>query len=161
MVPGFLAKYKRTLLYGASMAFLLFLLKWLELRFVIIDHAFEVYAGAVAIVFTALGVWLALKLTKPKVETRFVERLVEKKVYVRDNGSFTLNQEELDRLGISGREHAVLRLMAEGLSNEEIAARLFVSRNTVKTHSSNLFSKMNVRRRTQAVERGKKLGLIP
>ena len=143
------------------MAFLLFLLKWLELRFVIIDHAFEVYAGAVAIVFTALGVWLALKLTKPKVETRFVERLVEKKVYVRDNGSFTLNQEELDRLGISGREHAVLRLMAEGLSNEEIAARLFVSRNTVKTHSSNLFSKMNVRRRTQAVERGKKLGLIP
>lgn len=161
MVPHFLSKHKRILIYGISMALLLFLLKWLELRFIIIDHAFEVYVGAIAILFTALGVWIALKLAKPKTETRFVEKLVEKEVYIRDERDFTLNRDALEQFGISGRELEVLQLMARGLSNEEIASRLFVSLNTVKTHSSRLFGKMDVKRRTQAVEKGKKSGLIP
>ena len=58
-------KNKVLLAYGTSLALLLFLLRWLELRFIIFDHAFEIYIGAIAVIFTALGIWLALKLTKP------------------------------------------------------------------------------------------------
>ena len=134
----------------------LFLLKWLELRLVIFDHALEVYIGAIALIFTALGVWLALKLSKPKIETV----VVEKEVYVR-NGSFALNETELNKLNVSKRELEVLQLMSEGLSNNEIADRLYVSLSTVKTHSRNLFDKLGVTRRTQAIDKAKKLSLIP
>ena len=116
------------------MAALMFLLKWLELRLIIFDHAFEIYVGVIAAIFTGLGIWLALKLSKPKVETI----VVEKEIYVRSN-SFLLNQRELDNLNLSKRELEVLQLMAEGLSNHEIAQRLYVSLSTVKTHSRNLF----------------------
>src|SRR5690606_21693517 len=146
MAFNFIVKHTHALLYGACLAVLLGLLKWLELRLVIIHHAFEVYAGAIALIFTALGIWLALKLTRPKVKTV----IVEKEVYIR-HPDFTRNNDALDRLGLSSRELEVLQLMAEGLSNQEIAARLFVSLNTVKTHSSRLFEKMDVKRRTQAV----------
>lgn len=134
----------------------LFLLKWLELRLVIFDHALEVYIGAIALIFTALGVWLALKLSKPKIETV----VVEKEVYIR-NGSFALNETELNKLNVSKRELEVLQLMSEGLSNNEIADRLYVSLSTVKTHSRNLFDKLGVTRRTQAIDKGKRLSLIP
>ncbi len=153
---NFLTRNKHVLLYGISMALLLFLLKWLELRFVIIDHAFDVYIGAIALIFTGLGIWLALKLTKPKVETL----IVEKEVYVNSN-SFILNETELTKLSLSKRELEVLQLMAEGLSNHEIADRLFVSLSTIKTHSRNIFDKMGVARRTQAVDKAKKLSIIP
>jgi two-component system, NarL family, response regulator LiaR len=156
-IRQFLFKNKTILLYGSSLAMLLFLLKWLELRYVIFDHALEVYIGAIAIIFTALGIWLALKLTKPKIHTV----LVEKEVYVQNTGSFVLNETEMARLGLSKRELEVLQLMAEGFSNGEIAARLFVSLNTVKTHASNLFIKLDVSRRTQAIEKAKRLSLIP
>jgi two-component system, NarL family, response regulator LiaR len=156
-IRQFLSKNKTILLYGSSLAMLLFLLKWLELRYVIFDHALEVYIGAIAIIFTALGIWLALKLTKPKIHTV----LVEKEVYVQNTGSFVLNETEMARLGLSKRELEVLQLMAEGFSNGEIAARLFVSLNTVKTHASNLFIKLDVSRRTQAIEKAKRLSLIP
>ena len=136
---------------------LLFLLKWLEFHFIIINNAYEVYAGAIAVVFTLLGIWLALKLTKPRVETV----VVEKPVYISHVSDFLPNQEELERLNISRRELEVLELMAEGLSNQEISARLFVSLNTIKTHSSNLFDKMDVKRRTQAIEMAKRLCIIP
>jgi ATP/maltotriose-dependent transcriptional regulator MalT len=72
-----------------------------------------------------------------------------------------LNQKELQNLGLSKREMEVLQLMAEGLSNHEIASRLFVSLNTIKTHSSKVFEKLEVNRRTQAVDKAKKLSLIP
>ncbi|MFT3824304.1 MAG: response regulator transcription factor [Chitinophagaceae bacterium] len=152
----FLIKNKMVLLYGASMAALLLLLKWLELRFVIIDHAFEIYIGAIALVFTGLGIWLALKLSKPKTV------VVEKEVYIRQDPdtTFTPNDQEIEKLGISTRELEVLQLMAEGLSNQEIAEKLFVSLNTIKTHSSNLFVKLDVKRRTQAVDTAKKLRII-
>ncbi len=150
-------KNKSIILYGVALAVLLFLLKWLEFHFIIINNAYEVYAGAIAVVFTLLGIWLALKLTKPKVETV----VVEKPVYISHVSDFLPNQQELERLNISRRELEVLELMAEGLSNQEISARLFVSLNTIKTHSSNLFDKMDVKRRTQAIEMAKRLCIIP
>ncbi|NCD72101.1 response regulator transcription factor [Mucilaginibacter agri] len=155
MLANLWVKNKPAILYGAALAALLFLLKWLEWHFVIVDHAMEVYAGAIAVVFTALGIWLALKLAKPKVKTV----VVEKQVYL--NGSnFVVNQVELERLNLSKRELEVLQLMAEGLSNQEISNRLFVSLNTIKTHTANLFEKMEVKRRTQAVDVAKKLCII-
>lgn len=157
MAASFLSKHKHIILYGVCLALLLFLLKWLELRLIIINHAFEVYIGAIAVIFTALGIWLALKLTKPKVRTV----IVEKEVYIQNGGEFTLNERELQQLGLSNRELEVLQLMAAGLSNQEIAGRLFVSLNTIKTHSSKLFEKMDVKRRTQAVEKAKRLRIIP
>ena len=150
-------KNKRIVLYGAALAVLLFLLKWLEFHFIIISNAYEVYVGAIAVFFTLLGIWLALKLTKPKVETV----VVEKPVYINTGTDFSPNEHELTRLNLSRRELDVLELMAEGLSNQEISARLFVSLNTIKTHSSNLFDKMEVKRRTQAIEMAKRLCIIP
>ncbi|MBL7703590.1 MAG: hypothetical protein JNM14_15170 [Ferruginibacter sp.] len=148
---------KHILLYGAGLALLLFLLKWLELRFVIFDHALEVYVGAIALIFTGLGIWLALKLTKPKVE----RVVVEKEIYIEKSRDFVFNETEMNRLGISKRELEVLQLMAQGFSNAEIAERLFVSLNTIKTHASNLFFKLDASRRTQAIEKAKSLALIP
>jgi len=150
-------KHRSVLLYGISLAVLLFLLRRLELRFVIFDHAFEIYAGAIAVIFTALGIWLALKLTKPKIE----RVVVEKEIYIEKARQFIFNESEMNRLGISKRELEVLQLMAEGLSNAEIAARLFISLNTIKTHASNLFFKLDASRRTQAIEKAKSLQLIP
>ena len=155
MAFGILKKNKQNILYGVSLALLLLLLKWLEWHFLIIDHAFEIYVSAIAIIFTALGIWLALKLVKPKVNTV----VIEKPVFA--GPAFNLNETELNKLKISSRELEVLQLMAEGLSNQGIAERLFVSLNTIKTHSSNLFVKMEVERRTQAVEKAKRLSLIP
>lgn len=152
-----LLKNQHIILYGVSLAVLLFLLRWLELRFIVIDNALEIYIGAIAIVFTALGVWLALRLAKPKVKTVIVEIEVE----VSRPIEFSFNEKEFEKLGISKRELEVLELMSKGLSNNEIANTLFVSLNTVKTHSSNLFVKLDVKRRTQAVEKAKRLSLIP
>ena len=157
MIFRLFIKNKRVILHGAALAVLLFLLKWLEFHFIIISNAYEVYAGAIAVFFTLLGIWLALKLTKPKIQTV----VVEKPVYINNGTDFSPNQHELDRLNLSRRELEVLELMAEGLSNQEISTRLFVSLNTIKTHSSNLFEKMEVKRRTQAVEMAKRLCIIP
>ena len=155
MIVAAIARNKQNILYGVALALLLLLLKWLEWQFVIEDHAVEVYSSAIAVVFTALGIWLALKLMKPKVKTIVIEKQVAA------DAGFTLNEAELSKLRISNRELEVLQLMARGLSNQEIAERLFVSLNTIKTHSSNLFLKMEVERRTQAVEKAKRLSLIP
>jgi DNA-binding NarL/FixJ family response regulator len=153
MMSKFRRKYGQLILYGISMALLLFLLKWLELRFVIIDHALEIYVGAIALIFTGLGIWLAMKIVRPKVI------VVEKAIH--PNTPFSINKKELELLNLSKRELEVLQLMSEGLSNKEIADRLFVSLSTIKTHSNNLFDKMNVERRTQAIDKGKRLGIIP
>jgi ATP/maltotriose-dependent transcriptional regulator MalT len=74
--------------------------------------------------------------------------------------NFQLNEALLAQTGISKREYEVLELMAQGLSNQEIAEKLFVSLNTVKTHTSNLFVKLDAKRRTQAIQKAKELGLI-
>ncbi|MES2275727.1 MAG: response regulator transcription factor [Bacteroidota bacterium] len=154
MALHFWARNRSVLIYGASLAVLLFLMKWLEWRFMIIDHAVELYAGAIAIIFTSLGIWLAVKLTRPKTI------IIEREVLVKSD-DFVLNEPELGRLGLSKREMEVLQLMAEGLSNHQIADRLFVSLNTIKTHSSKVFEKLDVQRRTHAVDKARKLSLIP
>ena len=156
----FLKKYKQVFLYAASLVAILILLQVLQYKFVLINHSFEIYIFSIAIIFTGLGIWLALKLVKPKKEIQTI--VIEKNVYVKE-----LSEEEVkamvaerQKLGLSTREQEVLQLMAEGLSNQEIAERLFLSVPTVKTHSSKLFEKLDVKRRTQAVEKARQLGLI-
>ena len=152
-----LSKHKITIIYSISLAFLFFLLKWLELRFIIFDHSFEIYIGFIAIIFTALGIWLAVKLSKPRIETV----VVEKEVYVNRNEDFVPNTSLISQLEISKRELEILNLLTEGHSNQEIATKLFVSLSTVKTHIQNLYEKLDVKRRTQAIEKAKRLKLIP
>lgn len=149
-------KNKQILIYGISLAVLIFLLKWVETRFVIVDHQLDIYAGIIAVIFTGLGIWLALKLRKPKVQTV----VIEKEIFTVKT-DFSINNKEVNRLNLSKRELEVLQLMANGLSNQEIASRLFVSLNTVKTHSAQIFEKMEVKRRTQAVDVAKRLNIIP
>jgi NarL family two-component system response regulator LiaR len=156
MILNYLSKHRSAIIYGVALAVLLFLLKWLEWRFIIVDYTIEIYAGAIAVIFTSLGIWLALKLSKPK--TTIVT--VQKELRI-NTDTFVLNQKVLDEMGISKRELEVLSLMAQGLSNQQIADSLFVSLNTIKTHSSNVFTKLYVERRTQAVEKAKRLGIIP
>ena len=139
---------KRTIiLYGLALAALVFILKFFEYRFFIHDLSLEFYIGLVALLFTSLGIWAGLRLTRKKV--------------IMVGSEFVFNESEFQRLGISKREHEVLELMALGLSNQEIADKLFVSLNTVKTHTSNLFLKLEVNRRTQAIQKAKSLSLIP
>lgn len=159
---NFLLRNKAIIAYSISLAFLLFLLKWLELRFIIFEHSFEIYIGFIAVIFTALGIWLALKLSKPKPDSYRVKTVVvEKEVYVTRNENFVLDTSLVSQLELSKRELEILSLLARGHSNQEIAAKLFVSLSTVKTHIQNLFEKLDVKRRIQAVEKAKRLNLIP
>jgi two-component system, NarL family, response regulator LiaR len=141
--------WKTILLYGLSLAALVSLLKVVEYKFLVRDLSLEFYIGVVALFFTSIGVWAGLRITRKKT------------VVVSTLEKFQVNEEQLKHLGISKREYDVLALMAKGLSNQEIADKLFVSLNTVKTHSSNIFVKLDARRRTQAVRRAKELHLIP
>ncbi len=137
---------KTILIYGLSLAALIGLLRLIEYRYLIHDLTLEFYVGAIALVFTALGVWAGLQLTRKRT--------------VLANSNFVLNATELGRLGISPRELEVLDLMSCGLSNQEIADHLFVSLHTVKSHTASLFLKLDVRRRTQAIRKAKELQLI-
>lgn len=138
---------KTILLYGSAMAVLVGLLKYFEYSFFIKDLSTEFYVGAIALLFTALGIWAGRKLTRVKV--------------VIADPNFILDMQQLERFGISKREYEVLELIAQGMSNQEIAEKLFVSLPTVKSHSSNLFLKLNVRRRTEAIKKAKELMLLP
>lgn len=144
---------KTILFYGLLGGFLIAVLKLVEYRFLVIEHSLEIYGGVVALLFSALGIWLGLKLTRSR------ETVVIREVPVQ--GPFQRNDAELEKLGITPRELEILEAMAAGLSNREIAERLFVSENTVKTHAARLFEKLSARRRTQAVQRAKAAGLIP
>src|SRR2546421_6531000 len=146
---------KHILIYGLCGGLLIVLLKLVEYRFLVIEHSVEIYGGLIALLFAALGIWLGLKLTR-KTET-----IVVKEVLLPAPATFTLNETRLRELGITRRELEILELIAGGLSNREIAERLFVSENTVKTHSSRLFDKLSAKRRTQAVQLAKEFGLIP
>lgn len=136
----------------------MFLLKWLELRYIILDHAFEIYAGSIALLFTILGIWIAGKLAKPRPAPATITVSIPPAAPI---PVFIPDEKEQLRLGLSERELEVLRLMSEGLSNQEIAGKLYLSLNTIKTHSSRLFFKLDVNRRTQAIDKAKKLNLIP
>jgi DNA-binding CsgD family transcriptional regulator len=152
---------KYIFLYAVAMALLLLLLQWMQYRLLIIDHAMELYIAGIAIVFTVLGIWLAKKLSRPKTKVVTETVVIEKQVPVyRDPAAFSPDHATITSLGLSQRELEVLALMAEGASNQEIADRLFVSLNTVKTHGSRLFEKLDVKRRTQAIEKAKRLNII-
>lgn len=144
-----------TLIYGLCGGVLIVVLRVVEFKFLVIEHSIEIYAGLVALIFASLGIWLGLKLTRKQ------EVLIVKEVPVPATQPFTLNEQRLKDLGITRRELEILELIAQGMSNREIADKLFVSENTVKTHSSRLFDKLSARRRTQAVQIGKEMGLIP
>ena len=136
---------RRIVLWGAAGGILIALLKLIEYKHFIQEYPSEVYGGLVALIFTVVGVYLGLKWTRPApVPAQFVADDAKRR-----------------EVGLTPREHEILGLIAQGLSNREIGEKLFVSENTVKTHSSRLFDKMQVNRRVQAVQRGRALGLIP
>jgi len=152
---------KTVLLYGILGGLLVAVLKVVEYRFLVVEHSLEIYGGIVAVIFSALGIWLGLKLTRPRETVITREVPVEIRVPVSVTGPFVRNQTRVEQLGITPRELDILEAMAAGLSNREIAERLFVSENTVKTHAGRLFDKLSAKRRTQAVQLAKEAGLIP
>jgi DNA-binding CsgD family transcriptional regulator len=149
------------LIYGLCGGLLIVLLRLVEYRFLILEHSVEIYSGLIALLFACVGIWLGLKLTTRKEVIVERELIIEREVSVSSSAPFLLNQERLRELTITKRELEILELIASGMSNREIADRLFVSENTVKTHSSRLFEKLSAKRRTQAVQIGKEQGLIP
>ena len=148
---------KHVLLYGLLGGVLIAGLKFIEYRWLVVEYSVEMYGALVAVVFAALGIWLGLRLTRPARQT---ETVVVREVMVPVPAGFVRDQARVASLGITPRELEILQLIAEGLSNKEIAARVFVSENTVKTHSSRLFDKLGARRRTQAVQLAKEQRLI-
>lgn len=143
---------KTILLYGTLLALLVWALKWMEYRYILRDLSLQFYLGLVALLFSGLGIWVGINLLKPKA--------LKQEQEVQVPPSPIVPEELLREFGISPREYEVLQLMAAGLSNQEIANRLFISLNTVKTHISNLFLKLDVQRRTQAIQKAKEKGLM-
>jgi DNA-binding CsgD family transcriptional regulator len=146
------------LIYGLVGGVFIFLLKWMEYRYLVVEHSVEIYAGLIAATFAVLGIWLGLKITgKPKI----VVKEVPVPVVEVFQHPFAPDEKKREDLGITRREFEILGLIAQGMSNREIAEKLFVSENTVKTHSSRVLDKLGAKRRTQAVQLGKELGLLP
>ena len=152
---------KHLLIYGLCGGLLIVVLRLIEYRFLVLERSIEIYGGLIALFFASVGIWLGLKLTKNKVVFKEVPIEVPVEIRVPTSEPFVLDQVRLQQLGITARELEILELIAGGLSNREIAERLFVSENTVKTHSSRLFEKLSAKRRTQAVQIGKELQLLP
>jgi DNA-binding CsgD family transcriptional regulator len=145
---------RHVLIYGLVGGFLIAILQWAQYRFIVVEHSIEIYSGLVAATFAIVGIWLGRKLTKPR------EKIVVREVPV-PTGPFVLDERKRENLGITRRELEILELIAQGMSNREIADKLFVSENTIKTHSSRVFDKLGAKRRTQAVQLGKEMGLLP
>ncbi len=153
---------RHVLIFGLVGGLLIAALQYTQYRFVVIEHSVELYGALVAVLFASFGIWLGLRITHRR------ERAVVREVRVPVSGpgagpasAFTADAAQQQRLGITARELEILALVARGLSNREIATHLFVSENTVKTHVSRAFDKLGAARRTQAVRRGKELGLLP
>jgi NarL family two-component system response regulator LiaR len=144
---------KTILIYGVLGGLLIAALKAVEYRFLVVEHSLEIYGGIVALIFASLGIWLGLKLTRPK--------LVVREVLVSTSGPFVVDEARQAQLGITPRELEILQHIAAGLSNKEIAEKLYVSENTVKTHTGSVFEKLAAKRRTQAVQIAKEARLIP
>jgi ATP/maltotriose-dependent transcriptional regulator MalT len=147
---------RQVLIYGLIGGILIALLQWTQYRFLVIEHSVELYSGLIGAIFAGLGIWLGLKLTRPRRSTA-----TKQEVTVPATAPFVTDEKKREYLGITRRELEVLELIAQGMSNREIAEKLYVSENTVKTHSSRVFDKLGARRRTQAVQLGKELGLLP
>jgi len=158
---------RHVVIFGLVGGLLIVALRYTEYRFIVIEHSVELYGALVASLFSAFGIWLGLRITRNRENVR--ETGVDRKVpasahasgEVRAREPFAPNTVQQQSLGITARELEILTLVARGLSNREIATQLFVSENTVKTHCSRAFDKLGAARRTQAVQRGKELGLLP
>ena len=152
---------RHVLIFGVVGGLLIATLQYTEYRFVVIEHSVELYSALVAVLFAAFGIWLGLRITRNRETIR--ETIVVKEVLVPAEAatSFAPNTAQQQTLGITARELEILTLVARGLSNREIATELFVSENTVKTHCARAFDKLGAARRTQAVQRGKEMGLLP
>ena len=154
---------RQVLIFGLVGGLLIAVLQYTEYRFVIIEHSVELYGALVAILFATFGIWLGLRITRSRETVR--ETVVVRDVLVPAETPalepFAPNTAQQQNLGITARELEILTLIARGLSNREIATQLFVSENTVKTHCARVFDKLGAARRTQAVQRGKELGLLP
>lgn len=146
-------QFKHITIYSLLMALLIFALKWIQWEYLIKDNSTEIYTGLIALLFTGLGVWIAMQLSQTKVETVVVEKKVTANEFVQD-------QAALEQLGLTNREYEVLQLVVQGHSNADIASQLFLSLSTVKTHVSNLLQKMHVRSRTQAIEKARRLNIL-
>jgi DNA-binding CsgD family transcriptional regulator len=144
---------KSIILYGLGGGALITILRLIEYRFLVVEHSIEIYGGMIALVFASLGIWLGLTLTRKTV--------VVQEVPVPAASPFVRNDAKVAELGLTPRELEILEHIARGMSTREIAAALFVSENTVKTHASRVFGKLDVNRRTQAVQVAKQHGLIP
>lgn len=147
-------KWTSLLLYGLVLGLSLAALQFVQYKMIVLEHAGQWYIGIVALLFAALGIWAGNKLTRHK-KTAPGAGPAER------DAPLQAPEEILEKLGITPREFEVLELVAQGLSNQEIADRLFVSLNTVKTHASNVFGKLDAQRRTQAIRKAKTLGLLP
>jgi DNA-binding CsgD family transcriptional regulator len=152
---------RHVVIFGLVGGLLIATLQYTEYRFVVIEHSVELYSALVAILFAAFGIWLGLRITRSRETIR--ETVVVREVLVPAEAlaPFAPNTARQQTLGITARELEILTLVARGMSNREIAASLFVSENTVKTHCARAFDKLGAARRTQAVQRGKELGLLP
>lgn len=149
---------RHVLLYGAVGGILVAVLQWTQYRFLVIEHSGEIYGALIAVLFAGLGIWLGLRLKSAR------EQIVVREVPVpvaQAAAPFSPNDKKREDLNMTRRELEILELVAQGLSNREIANKLFVSENTVKTHCSRAFDKLGAKRRTQAVQLGKEFGLIP
>jgi DNA-binding NarL/FixJ family response regulator len=145
--------FRELALYGVFGGILIAVLRLAEYRFLVLQHSVEIYWSIVAAVFAGLGIWLGGTITKKKPEVVVRE--------VRVDGPFVLDENRVRELQLTPRELEILGLIAQGLSNKEIAERVFVSESTVKTHASRMFDKLGARRRTEAVQLGKSWRLIP
>jgi NarL family two-component system response regulator LiaR len=152
---------RHVLIFGLVGGFLIAILQYSEYRFVIIEHSVEIYTALVAILFAIFGIWLGLRITRRRETIRETIVVREVPVLAEAPEPFTPNTVNQQTLGITARELEILTLIARGFSNREIATQLFVSENTVKTHCGRTFEKLGAARRTQAVRRGKELGLLP
>lgn len=154
---------RHVLIFGLVGGLLIAILQYTEYRFVVIEHSIEMYGALVAILFAAFGIWLGLRITRRReiIRETVVVKEVPVPVAAPAPGPFAPDKDRQEALGITARELEILTLVARGLSNREIAEQLFVSENTVKTHCAHAFDKLGAARRTQAVQRGKELGLLP
>jgi DNA-binding CsgD family transcriptional regulator len=164
---------RHVLIFGVVGGLLIATLQYTEYRFVVIEHSVELYSALVAILFAGFGIWLGIRITRTREagsretagETVAAKEMLAPaetpSPLAADSAPFSPDTARRQTLGITPRELEILNLIARGLSNREIAAQLFVSENTVKTHCSRAFNKLGAARRTQAVQRGKELGLLP
>lgn len=136
---------RTVILYGLGLALAAAALQWVEYQVWARSHSDELYMFVLAGGFLGLGVW---------VGARLVHRATP-------GAGFAPNEAARASLGITDRERDVLSLLADGRSNKEIAQRLAVSPNTVKTHIARLYEKLEASRRTEAILKARELGLIP